>query len=175
MSVVRRLDESAGAVPSRVRSLTDLQLKALKPRDKAYKVSDRDGLYAYVSPSGTISLHHVAQAGCHFTNLTRLKMGHDMSQSPYAIAHSPFIGAAAPAVHPSERDALTEAFRRVLNTGVHGLCFSPYLEGQAPGSQVSPAQIRARLGIFDRTRGGCAASRAPTATSTRRASRMNSA
>jgi glucan 1,3-beta-glucosidase len=71
-----------------------------------------------------------------------------MSQSPYAIAHSPFIGGDAPAVHPSERDTLTEAFRRVLNTGVHGLCFSPYLEGQAPGSQVSPAQIRARLEII---------------------------
>ena len=28
---------------------------------------------------------------------------------------------------------------------MHGICFSPYLEGQAPGSQVSQGQIRARL------------------------------
>jgi hypothetical protein len=58
MSVVRRLDEAAQAIPLRARSLTDLQLKALKPRDKAYKVSDRDGLYAYVAPSGTVSLRY---------------------------------------------------------------------------------------------------------------------
>ena len=36
----------------------------------------------------------------------------------------------------------------MLNAGVHGLCFSPYLEGQAPGAQVSPAQIRARLQLI---------------------------
>jgi exo-beta-1,3-glucanase (GH17 family) len=30
---------------------------------------------------------------------------------------------------------------------VHGLCFSPYLEGQQPGSQVAEAQIRERLKI----------------------------
>ena len=70
MSVVRHLDESAGAVPSRVRSLTDLQLKALKPRDKAYKVSDRDGLYAYVSASGTISLRFDYRIGKRRETLT---------------------------------------------------------------------------------------------------------
>ena len=32
---------------------------------------------------------------------------------------------------------LAGAFRDTLRRGVHGLCFSPYLEGQAPGSQVS--------------------------------------
>ncbi|BDT59554.1 hypothetical protein MasN3_30480 [Massilia varians] len=35
--------------------LTDAGLRALKPRDKPYKKADRDGLYAYVTPSGTIS------------------------------------------------------------------------------------------------------------------------
>ena len=40
---------------------------------------------------------------------------------------------------------LADEFRAVLQAGVHGLCFSPYLEGQAPGSQVSEAQIRERL------------------------------
>ena len=33
--------------------LTDVALKNLKPRDKAYKVTDRDGLY--VSTSGTLT------------------------------------------------------------------------------------------------------------------------
>jgi exo-beta-1,3-glucanase (GH17 family) len=47
-----------------------------------------------------------------------------------------------------ERGTLRDAFRAVLERGVHGLCFSPYLEGQSPGSQVGAAQIRARLQII---------------------------
>jgi exo-beta-1,3-glucanase (GH17 family) len=44
--------------------------------------------------------------------------------------------------------SLREAFKAVLDRGLHGLCFSPYLEGQSPGSQVSEAQIRERLQII---------------------------
>lgn len=35
--------------------LTDRILKTSKPKDKGYKIQDRDGMYAYVAPSGTIS------------------------------------------------------------------------------------------------------------------------
>lgn len=35
--------------------LTDVALKNLKPREKPYKVTDRDGMYVYVSPGGAIS------------------------------------------------------------------------------------------------------------------------
>ena len=35
--------------------LTDVALKALKPRDKIYKVADRDGMYVRVTPRGAIS------------------------------------------------------------------------------------------------------------------------
>lgn len=35
--------------------LTDAALKALKPRDKAYKVSDRDGMYAHVTVNGAVT------------------------------------------------------------------------------------------------------------------------
>lgn len=38
--------------------LTNQELGALKPREKAFKVSDRDGLYATVLPSGTISFRY---------------------------------------------------------------------------------------------------------------------
>lgn len=34
--------------------LTDAALKSLKPKDKLYKVADRDGMYALVQPSGKI-------------------------------------------------------------------------------------------------------------------------
>ncbi len=46
------------------------------------------------------------------------------------------------------RDALSAAFRATLQRGVHGLCFSPYLEGQQPGSQIGEPQIRERLKIL---------------------------
>ena len=35
--------------------LTDSKLKSLKPRDKIYKVTDRDGIYVTVAPTGAIS------------------------------------------------------------------------------------------------------------------------
>ncbi len=46
------------------------------------------------------------------------------------------------------RDALATDFRATLQRGVHGLCFSPYLEGQQPGDQIGEAQIRERLQIM---------------------------
>lgn len=38
--------------------LTDVALKSLKPREKAYKVSDRDGMYVRVGNNGTISFRY---------------------------------------------------------------------------------------------------------------------
>ena len=35
--------------------LTDAAIKALRPQRKIYKVSDRDGMYVRVMPSGAIS------------------------------------------------------------------------------------------------------------------------
>jgi exo-beta-1,3-glucanase (GH17 family)/MFS family permease len=55
------------------------------------------------------------------------------------------------APHPLSSRELADLqgeFTETLQAGVHGLCFSPYTEGQAPGSQVDEAQIRARLGII---------------------------
>jgi exo-beta-1,3-glucanase (GH17 family) len=48
----------------------------------------------------------------------------------------------------TQRQSLTEALQNRLQAGMHGLCFSPYLEGQSPGSQISVDQIRARLSIL---------------------------
>ena len=68
--------------------------------------------------------------------------------------HVGYLDAAASTPPLSERlplgthEELADAFRATLRRGVHGMCFSPYLEGQAPGSSVSEAQIRARLGVI---------------------------
>ena len=35
--------------------LTDVALKNLKPKEKPFKVTDRDGMYVHVSPGGTLS------------------------------------------------------------------------------------------------------------------------
>ena len=43
---------------------------------------------------------------------------------------------------------LAQALHATLERGVHGLCFSPYLEGQAPGSAVTEQQIRQRLSVI---------------------------
>ena len=56
-------------------------------------------------------------------------------------------GAATSTLTAKQRAALDADFQAFLKAGVHGLCFSPYVEGQAPGAQVSEAQIRARLEI----------------------------
>ncbi|MGW9686788.1 glycoside hydrolase family 17 protein [Flagellimonas sp. 2504JD1-5] len=43
---------------------------------------------------------------------------------------------------------LKKLCRQVLENGMHGLCFSPYTEGQHPGNQITEAQIRHRMEII---------------------------
>jgi len=76
------------------------------------------------------------------------------SQSAGSAAATGFVPGSvgtAPAVTPlapAERVRLDAAFRATLARGIHGLCFSPYLEGQQPGSQIGEAQIRERMAII---------------------------
>jgi len=43
---------------------------------------------------------------------------------------------------------LVNLFQNVLKGGMHGLCISPYVEGQQPGDQLSEEQVRRRLNII---------------------------
>jgi len=43
---------------------------------------------------------------------------------------------------------LNELFKEVLKDGMHGIGFSPYLEGQEPGEEISEEQIRKRMAII---------------------------
>ncbi len=45
-------------------------------------------------------------------------------------------------------DELQDTFRNIMNEGIHGLCFSPYREGQKPGDVLSENQIRRRMEII---------------------------
>ena len=46
------------------------------------------------------------------------------------------------------KEDLQNTFKKVLNNGMHGLCFSAYEEGQTAGDQISEAQIRRRMEII---------------------------
>ncbi|MDG1028913.1 MAG: glycosyl hydrolase family 17 protein [Flavobacteriaceae bacterium] len=46
------------------------------------------------------------------------------------------------------QDELSVLFKKVLKKGMHGLCFSPYEEGQKPGDIITEEQIRRRMKII---------------------------
>ncbi|BDX07147.1 glycosyl hydrolase family 17 protein [Planctobacterium marinum] len=45
-------------------------------------------------------------------------------------------------------DELRSLVAKLLNNKIHGISFSPYVEGQEPGSEISDQQIRERLTII---------------------------
>ncbi len=45
-------------------------------------------------------------------------------------------------------DELFDLVRKILEAKIHGLSFSPYVEGQGPGTVIEEAQIRERLAII---------------------------
>jgi exo-beta-1,3-glucanase (GH17 family) len=45
-------------------------------------------------------------------------------------------------------DELRAMLRQILEGKIHGLSFSPYLEGQGPGTELQEAQIRDRLAVI---------------------------
>ncbi len=65
-----------------------------------------------------------------------------------AAASGAVAAAAAPVLTAAQQTELAAAFDATLHAGMHGLCFSPYMDGQGPGSQIGEAQIRERLQII---------------------------
>ena len=47
----------------------------------------------------------------------------------------------------SEED-LSSLFSKYLKNGIHGMCFSSYIDGQQPGSLINEEQIRERIDII---------------------------
>ncbi len=45
-------------------------------------------------------------------------------------------------------DDLRSLVSKILDAGIHGICFSPYVEGQGPGTEIGEAQIRERMAII---------------------------
>lgn len=46
------------------------------------------------------------------------------------------------------KEDLSSLFRKHLKNGVHGMCFSSYIDGQQPGSIISEEQIRERIDVI---------------------------
>jgi len=46
------------------------------------------------------------------------------------------------------KEEIQALFSKALNNGMHGLCFSPYEEGQQPGDIITEEQIRRRMEII---------------------------
>ncbi|MGF7454356.1 tyrosine-type recombinase/integrase [Pasteurella bettyae] len=57
--------------------LTDTKIKSLKPKDKVYKVADRDGLYVSVSVAGTVTFRYDYRINGRRETLTIGKYGAD--------------------------------------------------------------------------------------------------
>lgn len=57
--------------------LTDTKIKSLKPKDKVYKVADRDGLYVSVSTAGTVTFRYDYRINGRRETLTIGKYGAD--------------------------------------------------------------------------------------------------
>jgi exo-beta-1,3-glucanase (GH17 family) len=78
--------------------------------------------------------------------------GHGTGTGPgEGSGHVPGQGSGAvapPPLAPEARARLDAAFAALMASGMHGLCFSPYLEGQQPGSQIGEAQIRERMAVI---------------------------
>jgi glucan 1,3-beta-glucosidase len=45
-------------------------------------------------------------------------------------------------------EEIKDLFRQVLANGMHGLCFSAYVEGQKPGDRLSEEQIKKRMAVI---------------------------
>ena len=80
-------------------------------------------------------------------------------ENPYSSglvggSHPTFTGSITPASHASpagtsnlEATALARSVQISLQNSIHGICFSPYVDGQGPGTSIDAAQIRSRLKI----------------------------
>ena len=65
--------------------LTDMQLRALKPAKKIYKVADQQGLYAAITPSGAVSFRYDYRVNGRRETLV---IGHTIHHFPHG-SHAP--------------------------------------------------------------------------------------
>ena len=101
------------------------------------------------SSPNSVPSHTLAQSGEQGEHLQQPQQVHSGAEPSAGALQNGRWATTGPTVWTSAtRDALAAEFAATLQRGVHGLCFSPYLEGQQPGDQIPEAQIRERLQII---------------------------
>lgn len=48
----------------------------------------------------------------------------------------------------AQKEDLSALFNKYLNNGIHGICFSSYVDGQSPGTLINREQIQKRIDII---------------------------
>jgi len=71
-----------------------------------------------------------------------------MVSSTSAKKGGPRLALAGMDFSQSSTEDLVSLVRTKLDEGIHGLCFSPYIEGQGPGTSLETEQIRERMQII---------------------------
>ena len=97
----------------------------------------------YITPTVAVQARPGEEQGA-----WQLARGPHSGANPAAVSSGSWKTAGVEVWTDVQRNALAIDFHATLQRGVHGLCFSPYLEGQQPGSQVTAQQIRERLNII---------------------------
>jgi glucan 1,3-beta-glucosidase len=97
----------------------------------------------YITPTVAVQARPSEEQGA-----WQLARGPHSGANPAAVSSGSWKTAGVEVWTDVQRNALAIDFHATLQRGVHGLCFSPYLEGQQPGSQVTAQQIRERLNII---------------------------
>lgn len=69
---------------------------------------------------------------------------HSQERSEFYAALHPDLSGSAATMQWEEK---TSAFLEILQSKIHGISFSPYMDGQSPGIEISETQIRQRLSI----------------------------
>lgn len=93
--------------------LSDTKLKNLKPQEKPFKVTDRDGLYVMVLPSGSISFRYNYKINGRYETLTIGKYGNislaEARELLVAAKKSISTGSSPARVKAREKKRLVEA------------------------------------------------------------------
>ena len=129
--------------------LTEVALKYLKVKDKPYKVTDRDGMYAHVSPGGTLSLRlddrvsgrretvNLGRYGRDGISLVRAREMCLDAKRPVREGRSPAICRNGPIVIQSE-GLVVVGFDRVVRQAVPHTLVTPGDQKAALGGETVP-------------------------------------
>ncbi|OBP68171.1 tyrosine-type recombinase/integrase [Mesorhizobium loti] len=125
--------------------LTDIALKKLKSKDKIYKVTDRDGMYATVAPTGQISFRYDYRVNGRRETVTLGRYGEGGISLAEArdrcLAARKMVAAGKSPAQEKQRDK-----RRLSETGTFGDAGRRWFKG----AKMADSTRSMRKAIFDR-------------------------